>query len=119
MESSVRRQHRSMRFSMSTLLSFRSNVMTLNPGDLITARQWGSSTVSGGGGGRGGRHRTAREPGRGRPDQAAVSSAIAGIVASTVPLLVLGFISHARWRLPPLPRSCQLSPLPSQARRAL
>lgn len=29
-----------------------------------------------------------------------MSSAIAGIVASTVPLLVLGFISHARWRLP-------------------
>ena len=29
-----------------------------------------------------------------------MSSAIAGIVATTVPLLVLGFISHARWRLP-------------------
>ena len=29
-----------------------------------------------------------------------MSSAIAGIVATTVPLLALGFISHARWRLP-------------------
>ena len=29
-----------------------------------------------------------------------MSSAIAGIVASTVPLLVLGLLSHGRWRLP-------------------
>ena len=63
-------------------------------------RQWGSVMLPGRWSWRWKASDGSRNPVVARSDRGGRGSAIAGIVATTVPLLVLGFISHARWRLP-------------------